>query len=224
MTTETKTQDQHTQPDQELQSKKKGISLPVLINLLLFIGLLVLYGLFFLRPGKPADQAVAYPAEGRSSGMDASIVFVRSDILLEEYELAIKLRSDFEQEQSRLETDLNRRQRSFQTELEGFQRSLNAGILSLDKAQEREQELMVKQQELMQLADTYRERLALMEMDMNRELLGKISDFLESYNLESGYDYILGYARGGGILHAEARYDITDDVLKRLNAEFRAGQ
>lgn len=224
MTTETKTQDQHIQPDQELHSKKKSLSLPVLINLLLFIGLVVLYGLFFLRPGKPADQAVTYQAEGRSSGMDASIVFVRSEILLEEYELAIKLRSDFEQEQSRLETDLNRRQRSFQTDLEGFQRSLNAGILSLDKAQEREQELMVKQQELIQLADTYRERLALMEMDMNRELLGKISDFLEEYNRESGYDYILGYAMGGGILHAEARFDITDDVLNRLNMKFRAGQ
>lgn len=203
----------------------RKIKLNWLINILLFAGLLVLYGLYFLAPKEtevPRDELRSL--ESRISENIASIVYVSSDKLLESYELAIKMREDFEQEQARLESDLTRRQRNFQSDVESFQRSVNAGTISLDRAQAREQELMQMQQEIMQLNETYMDRLARMEFEMNTELLDKISDFLERYNREMGHDFILGYTRGGGILFADPSHDITDIVLDKLNAEYQSGR
>jgi len=36
---------------------------------------------------------------------------------------------------------------------------------------------------------------------------------------ENGYDFILNEGGGGGLLMANDAFDITEDVLKRLNAE-----
>lgn len=209
------------QPEKDQSMAKRSLPVFAIINALLFVGLVVLYFLFFTRTDQVEDhQEQLTQIEKQISGSVSSIAYVNSDVLMEEYELAIIMRVDFEEEQRRLERDLNRRQRTFQTEVEGFQRSINAGTISLDRAQEREQELMLMQQELMQLNDTYRERLAIKEFEMNVELLEKISDFLERYNKEAGHDFILGYSRGGGILFADQSHDITQNVLRLLNAEY----
>lgn len=221
MTTETNEQGANVQPEKDQSMAKRSLPVFAIINALLFVGLVVLYFLFFTRTDQVEDhQEQLTQIEKQISGSVSSIAYVNSDVLMEEYELAIIMRVDFEEEQRRLERDLNRRQRTFQTEVEGFQRSINAGTISLDRAQEREQELMLMQQELMQLNDTYRERLAIKEFEMNVELLEKISDFLERYNKEAGHDFILGYSRGGGILFADQSHDITQNVLRLLNAEY----
>jgi outer membrane protein len=207
------------------QKVKRQISFSSLINILLFCGLIVLYALYFFKLDRTGDQQEELiEMKEKVDEASSSIAYVNSEFLLEEYELAVKMRADFEREQARLEDDLSRRQRTFQSDVEVFQRGLNAGTISIDRAEVREQELMQVQQELMQLSDTYRERLGRKEFDMNVELLEKISDFLERYNREKGYDFILGYTRGGGILYADTQHDITQDVLTRLNNEFRAAQ
>lgn len=222
MTTETGSQDALGQSAIEKNEVRKGLSLSVVFQIVLFAGLIVLYALFFLgkKQGTTDDEQL-HAIEDRIEAATSSIAYVRSELLMEEYALAIKMRDDFEVEQLRMENDLSRRQRTFQNEVETFQRSISAGTIALEQAQAKEQELMLKQQELIQLNDTYRERLATKEFEMNVELLEKISDFLERYNTEAGYDYILGYSRGGGILHAEPKHDITQQVLERLNAEYK---
>ncbi len=221
------TQQDENGPSMSMPGKKatKQISFTMVVNILLFCGLIVLYALYFFKLDHQTVQDEGL-TEMREMVAEAasSIAYVNSERLMEAYELAIKMRSDFEQEQARLENDLNRRQRTFQSDVEGFQRSINAGTISIDRAEVREQELMQVQQELMQLSDTYRERLGRKEFDMNVELLEKVSAFLKRYNLEMGYDFVLGYSRGGGILYADTQHDITQDVLNRLNAEFRASQ
>lgn len=223
MTTETSSQDATVQTAPQQLYEKKRLPVISIIQVLLFIGLIVLYALFFLGRGQQADKQESLVAVKDSTAVTASsIAYVRSELLMADYELAKKMRADFDAEQAQMENDLSRRQRNFQNEVESFQQGINNATLSMEQAQIKEQELMVKQQELIQLNDTYRERLARKEYDMNLELLEKISEFLERYNIETGYDYILGYSPGGGILHADKQHDITYQVLERLNAEYNA--
>lgn len=226
MTSET---NQQTGNGQAVQNQgpmtKKRIPLIPIVNIVLFCGLLLLYALFFLRLSAETEQTQELSEiKEEVSQAGASIAYVDSERLMEEYELAVKMREDLGKEQERLENDLARRQRTFQSDVEGFQQSISAGTISIDLAEEREKELMQVQEELMQMSDTYRERLGRQEFDMNIELLTMISDFLERYNEETDYDFILGYTRGGGILYAKPRHDITNEVLSRLNAEFRSSQ
>ncbi len=196
----------------------------MIINVVLFLGLIALYAIHFI--GRGPEQIIVDPGQ-KMAGVERkideafhSIAYVDNEVLMEDYLLAVKMRSDFEAEQRRLENDLERRQRNFQIEVERFQRDIQRGHISMEEAQILEQELMLQQQDIFQLGDTYRERLARKEFEMNNELLEKIHDFLDRYNEEKGYDFILGYAHGGGILHANKAYDITAEVLEQLNLEY----
>lgn len=225
MTNEIQDQKQFEETLAQPKPAPKKINYLLLLNLLLFCGLLVLYGLHFFadrqKAGKAGGEEITELAEKISEGK-ASIAFINSAKLMEEFEMAKKLRADFQAEQTRLDNDLKRRQRNFQAEVEKFQRDIQAGTISVDRAQALEQELMVKQQELYQLNDQFSNQLMQKEMEMNNALLEKISEFLTRYNQEFGYDYILGFTRGGGILYASEQHDITADVLLKLNAEYLA--
>ena len=199
-----------------------GMNKGMIINVVLFLGLVVLYGLHFM--GSPAGEerdAVEIPAvERKIDDATHAIAYVNNEILMEQYHMAIDMREEFEAEQRQLETDLERRQRTFQNDVERFQQQIQAGTVGMEEAQLMEQELMQRQQDLMQLNETYMDRLARKERELNEELLEKISDFLERYNQDKGYDFILGYARGGGILFADQAYDVTTEVLEQLNDEY----
>ena len=224
MTTDPTPRDAGTQPGPSSPEKARRVPFTTLLNLLLFVGLIVLYALYFLQLKAPATgeedtRKQLTEMQEQIARAGASFAYVSSDRLMEEYDLAIRMREEFEGEQRRLESDLERRQRTFQNEVERFQQNIQAGTISMDQAQIREQELMQMQQELIQSSDTYRERLARKEYEMNLELLEKISEFLGRYNQEAGYDFILSYSTGGGILFADPSHDITAEVVARLNNE-----
>ncbi len=203
-----------------------GLNKGMIINVVLFLGLVVLYGLHFMGSpvGEEPDAAEMPAVERKIDDATHAIAYVNNEILMEQYKLAIDMREEFESEQRQLESDLERRQRTFQNDVERFQQQIQAGSVGMEEAQLMEQELMQRQQDLMQLNETYMDRLSRKERELNDELLDKISDFLERYNQDKGYDFILGYARGGGILFADQAYDLTMEVLDQLNYEYEQTQ
>lgn len=209
-------------------SKRSKIPNVTIINVVLLVGLLVLYALYFYptltSPNATVLADESAQIEEKIAGEALDIAYVNSDTLMSKYTLAKKMRADFETEQKRLENDLKNKQTSFQTDVETFQRQIQQGSISMEEGQAREQELMQRQQEIIQLNDTYSNRLMMQEMEMNQDLYQKITDLLGRYNQEMDYDYILGFSPGGGILYASKKHDITEDILKRLNDEHDANQ
>jgi outer membrane protein len=226
MSTETNT-GETSQTQQNSLPEKSKIPNVTIINVVLLVGLLVLYVLNFYPKAASNDTFGSDIQQTTSTGevLNAggfNIAYVNSDTLMANYTLAKKMRSDFETEQSRLENDLKRKQTSFQEDVESFQRQIQLGLISMENGQLKEQELMKRQQDLIKLNDTYTNNLMVREMEMNRELYKKITDLLERYNQEMNYDYILGFSPGGGILYANKKNDITSEILQRLNSENNA--
>lgn len=225
MVTENSNQTQEESAVPVAKNAEKKINYTTIINLVLFIGLIVLYALYFAgfkgTTSQQQEEQISELAEKLDAGQ-SNIAYINSERLMDEYELAKKMREELKNEQSRMENDLARRQRSFQAEVEKFQRDIQAGTISMELAQAKEQSLMDLRDELFQLNETFSNRLMQKEMDMNIELLEKISDFLKRYNMEQGFDFILGYSLGGGILFANEELDITDEILTKLNAEYLA--
>ena len=227
MTTETN--NQHTNPSTS-ESKQGFLSkcnTGTMLTTIAAIGLLGLYVLHFTGIGQGAIRL----GEARQEAQDLKevdagirIAYINSQILMQDYALAIQLRADFEEERTRLTNELGRRQRSFQAEVERFQREVQTGAITSTDAQIKERQLMQQQQELMQLNETYTNRLMQKEADMNQELLDALNEFLARFNAERNYDYVLGMAEGGGILYAADRHDITAEVLVKLNEEYQAAR
>lgn len=198
--------------------------LGTVINVVLFVGLIVLYVLNFAPLGQHSRQANKIAGiDSLQTGAGLRIAFVNSDSLMEHYLLAQNMRNELEAERNRMENDFQRRERNFQTELEAFQRQIQANTITMENAQRKEQELMALREELVRLNEQYTATLMNKELELNRDLYGRISSFLELFSKEEGYDYILGFAGGGGILYASQRHDITQTVIERLNSELEEG-
>lgn len=220
MTTETN----QTQNHNTSTPSKAKISNSTIINTVLFIGLIVLYALYFFKLDHNVGSSSGEPktiAERIAEG-SFNIAYIQTEKLMERYDMAIQMRADFEAEQKRMEGDLSRRQSSFQTELERFQRQVQQNAITIENAQRKEQELMQMRDNLMQMNETYGQNLMLKEREMNFDLYESISEFLKRYNEKAGHDYILGYSQGGGILYASEALDITETVVNMLNEEYKA--
>ncbi|HSV88854.1 MAG TPA: OmpH family outer membrane protein [Bacteroidales bacterium] len=227
MTNENKDKKPGVAPEAKKASIFKKINAVTYIIVVLFLAVAGLYVLHFTGTGisgRISEERLKPDPENLIGAEYARIAYINSDFLMQNYEFAIKLRANFEAERTRMENDLSRRQRSFQAEVEQFQRDVQSGMADLELAQAKERELMQRQQELLQINETFSNRLMQREVEMNQELLDKLNEFLSRYNVEYGYDYILGFTPGGGILYANTRHDITNDVLTRLNEEYLEGQ
>ncbi len=85
-----------------------------------------------------------------------------------------------------------------------------------DRAREEEQ-LMGKQQQLMEMKQSLVDQLQMEESDMNDSIHNNLTRYLREYNKDKNYLYILGYQRGSGILLANDSLDITREILEGLN-------
>ena len=81
--------------------------------------------------------------------------------------------------------------------------------------QKRQSELQYAQQAMMQ--QLQQESGA--EMDT---LVKSVKQFIKDYGKEKGYDYVYGTGEAVSILYAKDKYDITDEVVKKLNEKYKS--
>jgi outer membrane protein len=52
------------------------------------------------------------------------------------------------------------------------------------------------------------------------DVRNKIEDYLKEYNKQKGYAFILSYEPGFMLYYKDSIYDITNDIITGLNAEY----
>jgi len=192
-------------------------NLNTLIGLIALAGLIVLYGLYFFEK---KSESESLPSAVQKNGKPLSVVFVNLDSLNMHYDYVKVLRSDLEGTGKRLQTEVLSEQNALQKEAADFQRQVASNAISEEKAKGIYESLMQKQQALMEKKDRYTQLVAEQEMNMNLRLIDTVTNFLKRYNMNYGYDYIMGFKAGGEILIANDTLDITKDVLKSINQEY----
>ncbi len=184
-------------------------------NIALTVAVVVLFFLHFTgnKPGSGTGSgSSATTSDGRK------LVYVQIDSLLTNYEYFKDARKELENKRFQLDNDLTTRGRSLENEIAFFQQK--AQTMTLDQARNTEAQLMKKQQDFVQYRDRAAQTLAQEEADKNEELYNQIHEYLEKYNNENSYEFVLGYTRGGGILFADSALNVTDKVLDGLNKAY----
>ncbi|RZJ71931.1 OmpH family outer membrane protein [Flavobacterium sp.] len=51
-------------------------------------------------------------------------------------------------------------------------------------------------------------------------LVSRVEKFLKDFGKEKGYDYVFGTGASASVLYAKDQYNITDEVIKALNAKY----
>lgn len=77
-----------------------------------------------------------------------------------------------------------------------------------------------KEQQLLRYREAIQQRAQQENQRLTQAVLAEINAYLQQYGKEKGYRFILGATESGNIVYAAAEADITDDVLKGLNAQY----
>ena len=196
---------------------KNKFNLSLILSLLSLFCVIVLFILYFTH--RPLGRE-GIPKAAETGGH--RIAFFRTDSILHHYDFVQERAEELAQKSRKYGEDLHRRQSEFENEAAYFQESVRKNALSEKSAQEIYQELMQKQQSIIDLKDRYDMELAGEEAQINLILFDSVTNLLKRFNKSYGYDYILGYNKNGNVFYTNDTFDITQMVIKDLNREYRA--
>ncbi|MEI6899296.1 MAG: OmpH family outer membrane protein [Bacteroidota bacterium] len=207
--------------DESVSKKTSFFTINTILNLVLLVGLIILYILFFTK--KPDVQVMQPPmALQKSGGKSLSVVFVNIDSLNLQYEFVKVLRTNLEGTGKKLQAEVLSEQAALEKEAADLQKQMSTNAITEEKAKGIYQGLMQKQQILAEKKDRYTQQVGNQEVDMNLRLLDTITNFLKRYNRIYKFDYILAHKTAGDILISNDTLDITREVIRELNREYQA--
>jgi outer membrane protein len=162
-----------------------------------------------------------YSGDKQSAGVtihalpSSSIVFVNSDSLLDHYDFFNSLKDKIQGRQDSIDHILTAKAKELDSKVQVYQKQA-IGMTDMEK-QMTEEKLMQEQQRLVQMKETLMGMLSEEESAMNDSIHNHLVGYLHEFNKSKGYNFILGYQKGGGILLANDSLDITGAVLEGLN-------
>lgn len=170
--------------------------------------------------GNTSSQA-ANTAEAGATAAQGSIVYIQLDSLINQYDMFNDLRSELENKAQAIQDDLTKKGRSFESAAKDFQTKIEKGLLTRSQAEEQQQRLAERQQNLQNLSQQKQYELAEEEAVMSRRVMDAVQTFLAKYNQEKGYAMIItSSAATNTVIAANPALDITQDVLTGLNNEY----
>lgn len=194
----------------------------LIINVILAVAVIALF--VIVLSDRNGSQQGSDNVNG-SAAAEMGIVFVNTDSLIIKYDLARELSEELIRKEESSRTDFNERVRVFEQDMMEFQRKLqNNGFLSLDRAQSEERRLRQKEQELQALNARLTNDLMDAQNAMNQQLRDTITNFLKDYCKEKSYSMVLSNTMGDNLLYADSVFDVTDDVVAKLNERYAAAK
>jgi len=190
-----------------------------ILIVVLIIAVAGLYVLHFTGNGdkeQTLQPALNIPVQKGGSNTPA-IAFVNVDSLLANYLLYTELADQLLNERSTLENELLRKNQVFEKEVEDYQYKVNKVLVTRAEAAEIENQLGLKQQNLLALKDTMAYNLLQKEQIMNQRLHDNIINEIVEYNKSYNFQYVLSQTLGGSILFGNGNLNITRIILDRLN-------
>jgi outer membrane protein len=155
-------------------------------------------------------------AESKTPAAQGGIVYIQLDSLVNQYDMYNDLKSELESKVQAVQEDLTKKGRSFESAVKDFQAKIDKGLLTRSQAEEQQQKLVEREQNLQGLSQQKQMELAEEEAVMMRRVMDAIQTYITKYNQDKGYALILSVP----VLAGEPSLNITQDVLAGLNEEY----
>lgn len=159
---------------------------------------------------------------GVISGM--KIAYVEIDTLLSKYQFYLDVTEEMLRKEENSRLVLTEKAKEYQSDVENFQNKLRNNVFSSqERAQQEENRLLKKQQDLQELNDRLSNELSLENQNNSLKISEAIQSFLKEYNVDKGYSIILSKV-GDNILLIDQAMDITNEVVVGLNDRYKNGK
>ena len=92
--------------------------------------------------------------------------------------------------------------------------------MSQSSIQKLSQELQQKEQVLQKSVQIEQQSIAQESQTLNDSIINKVIEFVKDYGKSNNFNYILGSNEAGSVLYGEDTSDLTQEILKALNAAY----
>ena len=189
------------------------------INGVLAVAVVILYIMQF--SGKKESSVTRTFASAGDTTALLPIAYVNVDSLLLNYNYSKDLNEIILKKQENSRANITQKARSLQGEMQDFQRKVeNNAFLTRERAEQEQQRLLNKQQELQNLDSQLAQELMQEQQKLNEQLRDTVVSQLKAFNQGRGYQVVFSNTVGDNILLAGDSYDITGELLEYLNKNY----
>lgn len=190
--------------------------LSLFMNLVLFAGLVVLYILYFMDKKSGNVDIATF----QKSNKTVSIGYVNSDSITKNYLLALQMKDSLEAHTKKSEAQFAAAQSAWEAKVTAYQK--NVSSLSVAQATATEKSLMQQKENLYAMNEELSAKLSEKNLEMYTVLVDSVKNCLKRYNKKNNFDFILGVTKESNILYANESLDITNEIIKELNKDYKS--
>lgn len=191
-------------------------NITTIIQVILIAAVLGLYGLYFSKN----SETKKCNSTARIASGDLSIAYVKMDSLLINYKFAQDLHEEFTGKSEAYNKEFATKRVKFEREAASFQEKIQkGGFTSQQRAIQERDRLAGVEQEIKKMDYELSNKLAEMQAQNNRRIVDTINHFLDEFNAEANYTYIIN---ASSVLKGQEPNNITAEILEKLNTRYEA--
>lgn len=198
----------------------------LILNSVLIIAVAVLFFLHFNK-GENVQTEGEFERigqEGANPAQEMNVAYVNIDSLLTHFKMAQDMSAQLLKRKDNLESELTTKGQNLEKQIADYQYKLQKKLITSWDAQEQEKRLTEEQQVFLNLQNDMQNRLMAEEQQANEKVHSAVIKAVEEYNQSKGYKLIFSHTYGGVLLFAEKYMNITEPVLKKLNADYESSK
>lgn len=170
--------------------------------------------------GNSKSNKVAADGE-QVEAVAGDVVYVRLDYVLNNYDMAADLSSALDSKAQAIQDDLQKQGRKLESDAKSFENQYNKGLLTRSAAEQQQQSLMQREQDLNNLSQQKSVELQEESIVMNNQIMDAIQTFLTAFNEDHQFGAIIGVTDAANmVIFGNQALDITQAVVDGLNAEY----
>lgn len=148
------------------------------------------------------------------------IAYFEMDSLERHYDYIKDVREQLKSKEQAINNELNSAKKSYMNRIQVLQSK--AATMSQQEGEAAQGEINQMQQDLQQKEGRLAQDLQEQQFKLMQNINKKIEDFLMRYNQNKKYSFIISHSPGDFMYFKETNRDITDDLIKGLNEEYKA--
>lgn len=188
----------------------------------LVISLIALVGVIILLIGKFSNKSQNGTAPANTNNGDLQIAYVNIDSAVNSYDLYNKLSLTLMQKQQDLEKELQSKMLSLQNRAYKLQQQYSQHLVTTQSYQEKAQKLSDEQVSLQSWQEQKSYELNEDQMNLTQRVYDSIVNVVNEINTDKKYDLVISNTTGGTLLYGNPAWNITNEVVKRLNSKVDA--
>lgn len=176
--------------------------------------------LMFAQCTPSANEQTAQPVQAEQTGNALKVAYVNLDSLMSKYNFAQDINKEMMRKEEDIKMKLTEKYKALQADQADFERKYKNNVYATpERAQSEYNRIVEKEQEIVQLEQNLTLEFEREGLLKNQALRDSINKFVEEFNKEAGYDFIITKL-GENLLYANPAYDVTNQITEGLNKRY----